>query len=320
MADALDPGPPGPRLAPGRVLGSYRVDALLHRGAHLEVYAATAGDEEVVLKVPVDRTLPDAEIERFRAEAQATALVRHPHVVRIREAGVEDGLPFLVTDRVVGPTLAARLRSEGAFALDEAVDLLLPLLSALVALRTANVPHGELKAGNVALSAGDLGPHPWCLDVGIAKRDPVDDRRRDVRAVGSLFHALLAGEERAQAWAPDDLARALERYGVPLAIATTLAGATAPPWIGPPASARACGRALAPLASAEVRARWTHDFVAPPPTRGEERSLPSRNARRALALLVVLALMAFGVWSIRDRIHLSALTPLGDRLLMKPRP
>lgn len=158
------------------------------------------------------------------------------------------------------------------------------------------------------------------VDVGIAKRNPLDDRRRDVRAVGSLLYAMLAGDGRAHSWESDELSRPLRGFGVAPALAVTLAGGAALDSSQPPASARACGRALAPLASAAVRARWAADF-APLTARARAAQMMTRvprGARRALGLLVVLALVMVGLWAVRDRIHLSTQPSGADRLLVAP--
>ncbi len=299
------------RLSPGASFGEYEVIALLHRGAYIEVYRAKRGGELVSLKVPpVERELHERDVERFRTEAESASLVRHPHLVRVREVGVVEGVPFLSTDLLSGTTLGARLESDGAFDLTAAADLLLPLLSALVTLRGRNVAHGEMKPQSVMLTTAERGDHPWLVDFGIAKRDPIDDRRRDTDAVGALLLAMLVGEGRVRDCTPESLGSALRDVAVPPElVAALVARADVPP------SVRQIGRAMAASASPGVRALWANDFHEPTADgHPADRKTPiPRSARRAFGLLVVLVLMIVGLWFIRARLRPSMRTPITDR-------
>ena len=64
---------------------------------------------------------PEA-VERLLREARAAASVDHPNVVTVHEAGVHDGQPFLVMQRVEGETLEARL-ARGPLPVAEAVAM-----------------------------------------------------------------------------------------------------------------------------------------------------------------------------------------------------
>jgi len=79
-----------------RQLDRYQLRDLLGRGGMGEVWRAwdpTLG-REVALKLIVQAGAPNAQrVERFRREAEALARVRHPHVIRIHDAGVHAGRP-----------------------------------------------------------------------------------------------------------------------------------------------------------------------------------------------------------------------------------
>jgi len=73
--------------------------------------------------------------ERFLREARAAAKVSHPHVCQIFEIGEHDGRPFLVMELLAGRSLAERL-GEGPLLVNEALDIMLPVLGALEALHS----------------------------------------------------------------------------------------------------------------------------------------------------------------------------------------
>lgn len=79
-------------------------------------------------------------------------------------------VPYLVMEYLDGRPLAAILRERGVLAPSEAVDLLLPVLSAVAAAHNAGVVHRDLKPPNIMVIEGPSGaPHPKVLDFGVAK-------------------------------------------------------------------------------------------------------------------------------------------------------
>ena len=97
---------------PVAMLSHYRLLEPLGRGAMGEVWLAE--DSQLPRKVAV-KLLPrelaaDAgAVERLLREAKAAASVDHPNVVTVHEAGIAEGRPYVVMQRVEGETLEARL-------------------------------------------------------------------------------------------------------------------------------------------------------------------------------------------------------------------
>src|SRR5262245_59360656 len=97
---------------PTRAVSHYRLIEPLGRGAMGEVWLAE--DTQLPRKVAV-KLLPrhlgeDREaVERLMREAQAAASIDHPAVVTVYDAGIADGHPYLVMQRVEGETLERRL-------------------------------------------------------------------------------------------------------------------------------------------------------------------------------------------------------------------
>ena len=90
----------------GQQLGNYRLIRLLGQGGFADVYL---GEHihlgtEAALKVLTTRLTGD-DLEQFRTEARTIAHLKHPHIVRVLEFGVEGTTPFLVMDCAPGGTL-----------------------------------------------------------------------------------------------------------------------------------------------------------------------------------------------------------------------
>ncbi|MGE0709041.1 MAG: serine/threonine-protein kinase [Planctomycetota bacterium] len=154
--------------AGGLALGPYRVEGRLGRGGMGAVLAAkdTRLGRDVALKV----IPPDADPQvrgRFQREAQAMALLDHPHVVRVFALEEVDGLSFLVLERVQGISLQRRLLREGALPQHEAWRLLRHVTRALAAAEAAGVLHRDIKPGNV-LWVPDAQTYKVC-DFGLAR-------------------------------------------------------------------------------------------------------------------------------------------------------
>ena len=84
-------GPKGYTLAPGEVLGQYRIIRPLGRGGMGEVYEAenTVNRKRVALKVLPKAATGGAFVERFRIESRVMSDLRHPHMVQVHHAGEE---------------------------------------------------------------------------------------------------------------------------------------------------------------------------------------------------------------------------------------
>jgi eukaryotic-like serine/threonine-protein kinase len=160
-------------LEVGRVLaGKYRVDGVLGRGG-MGVVAAGRQlelDRPVAVKFLHHRTAGREQSgQRFAREARAIAKMRSEHVVRVIDVGVEEGVPFIVMERLVGHDLATELRrSRPPWNL--AVEWLLHACEALGEAHSLGIVHRDIKPSNLFL-AETVGSRRVLkvLDFGVSK-------------------------------------------------------------------------------------------------------------------------------------------------------
>src|SRR3989442_8360888 len=94
----------------GQQLGNYRLLRLLGRGGFAEVYLGQHLRLNMQAAIKVLHTeLADADdIKHFQQEAETIASLKHPHIVRVLDFDVKDGVPFLVMDYAPNGTLRLR--------------------------------------------------------------------------------------------------------------------------------------------------------------------------------------------------------------------
>ncbi len=149
-----EPKPFRPRVG-DRLASKYVLQRMLGEGGMGMVFAAT--DEtlgrDVAVKLLHARGLSaDRLFKGMQREARALAALDHPNVVRVIEAGVEGGQPFLVMELVEGKTL--RLLSEhlGPIEVISSIAFAVQVARALAAAHARGLVHCDLKPDNILVS------------------------------------------------------------------------------------------------------------------------------------------------------------------------
>ena len=174
------------------IAGKYRLEAPLASGGMGSVWRARhlALDTAVAVKfigAPVHTG--KAMRKRFEQEAKAAAMLRSPHIVQIQDNAVEDGLPYLVMELLVGEDLSTRLKRKQRLSLPEIANIVTQVARALTRTAQAGIVHRDLKPGNVFILRGAENEElVKVLDFGIAKTQlprEEDDMTHEGVRVGS---------------------------------------------------------------------------------------------------------------------------------------
>jgi serine/threonine protein kinase len=152
-----------------RGIAGYRFEKTLGKGGMGAVYQSThpRTGAPVAIKVILRNLQGDEGIqERFRREIRAMTMVEHPNLVRVLDAGEEEGQAYYVMDMVDGVDLATHLHRSGALSLGSLETVATGLFSALAALHDAGIIHRDLKPQNIMM---DKSGAPLIMDFGLTR-------------------------------------------------------------------------------------------------------------------------------------------------------
>jgi len=115
---------------------------------------------------------------RLLAEARMLGAVQHPNVVEVVDAGMDDGSPFVVMERLRAKSVEALLLARGKLTVHDALVIARFAAAALAATHRARVIHRDVKPGNLLVVRTDSSKTLKLIDFGVAtgyEEDPVDD-------------------------------------------------------------------------------------------------------------------------------------------------
>ena len=185
------PAPPLLAGDPSRLGGCTLLGRLGQGGMGVVYLGRDATGSLVAVKViRPELAANDDYLARFRREVELGRKVRGRFVAEVLDAGTDAERPYLVTDYIEGETLQARIRGRGALPAAEVGGLAAGMAAALAAIHAAGLVHGDLKPGNVLLSADG----PRVIDFGVARA--VNGRRgRSTAAIRSGTPEFMAPEQ-----------------------------------------------------------------------------------------------------------------------------
>jgi serine/threonine protein kinase len=180
---------------PGTVIGPYKLLQQIGEGGMGAVFMAEQERpvrRRVALKV-IKAGMDTAQvIARFEAERQALALMDHPNIARVLDAGATaTGRPYFVMELVQGVPIT-RYADEARLTPRERLELLIPVCQAVQHAHQKGVIHRDIKPSNVLVTEVDGKPVPKVIDFGVAK---ATDQSLTERTLFTQFGAIVGTPE-----------------------------------------------------------------------------------------------------------------------------
>jgi eukaryotic-like serine/threonine-protein kinase len=202
----------GDRYQLGRVIGRGGM-ATIHEAMDLRL------ERPVAVKLLRPEAAADADLaDRFRREALAATVLRHPNIVACLDTGTDDGQPYLVMDLVDGEDLAARLKRSGRLAPAHATRIGLDVARALGVAHLRGIVHRDVKPGNILLASDGRA---MVTDFGIARLAADAEAARPGTTLGSV-HYFSPEQAKGATTSP-----ASDVYGLGLVLFEALTGTRA---------------------------------------------------------------------------------------------
>jgi serine/threonine protein kinase/tetratricopeptide (TPR) repeat protein len=157
---------------PGAQIGPYKLISILGEGGYGIVYLADQHEpvrRRVALKVIKPGMDSRQVIARFEAERQALALLDHPNVAHVHEAGTTaGGRPYFAMEYVKGVSIVEHC-DRHKLSVEERLELFLQVCEAVQHAHQKGIIHRDIKPSNILVSFENERAIPKVIDFGIAK-------------------------------------------------------------------------------------------------------------------------------------------------------
>ncbi|MEA2707909.1 MAG: eukaryotic-like serine/threonine-protein kinase [Phycisphaerales bacterium] len=171
-APGVDLDPPLMFTAPGTVIGHYKLLEPIGEGGYGTVFMAeqtTPVHRKVALKIIKAGMDTRQVIARFEAERQALALMDHPNIAKVFDAGTTDsGRPYFVMELVKGIPIT-KYCDEHRLEPRQRLELFMQVCHAVQHAHQKGIIHRDIKPTNVLVAQYDGKPVPKVIDFGVAK-------------------------------------------------------------------------------------------------------------------------------------------------------
>lgn len=187
---------------PGTLVGPYKLREQIGEGGMGIVYLAEQLEpirRRVALKLVKSGMDTRQVLARFEAERQALAMMSHPHISRILDAGAtESGRPYFVMELVRGIPLT-EFCDQQRLSVRQRLDLFIQVCQAVQHAHQRGIIHRDLKPSNILVELHDVTPVPKVIDFGIAKAtgQQLSERTVYTRFVQMLGTPLYMSPEQA---------------------------------------------------------------------------------------------------------------------------
>ncbi len=173
-------------------IGRYKLIRRLGEGGCGTVYLAEQQEPIVrrvalkIIRIGIDTR---GIVERFEAERQTLALMSHPNIAGVLDAGkTEFGLPFFVMEWVDGIPITDYC-DQNRLGLAERLELFLQVCNAVQHAHQKGIIHRDIKPSNILITMQDGHPRPKLIDFGVAQaiQEPVrpDEASSSIKLIGT---------------------------------------------------------------------------------------------------------------------------------------
>ncbi|MDR6997951.1 Stk1 family PASTA domain-containing Ser/Thr kinase [Neobacillus niacini] len=201
-----------------RISGRYKILEMIGGGGMANVYLAhdMILDRDVAVKIlRLDFANDEEFIHRFHREAQSATSLVHPNIVSIYDVGEEDSIYYIVMEYVDGQTLKQYIQGRSPLHVEESIDILKQLTSAISHAHQNHIIHRDIKPHNILI---DRNGNVKITDFGIAMalsatsitqtnsvlgsvhylspeqaRGGMANRKSDIYSLGIVMFELLTG-------------------------------------------------------------------------------------------------------------------------------
>jgi serine/threonine protein kinase/tetratricopeptide (TPR) repeat protein len=184
-----------PNEQPGGRIGPYKLLQVIGEGGFGAVFMAEQEkpvSRKVALKIIKLGMDTHQVIARFEAERQALAMMDHPNIAKVLDAGATDtGRPYFVMDLVKGDPIV-QYCDKNNLSIKDRLELFTQVCAAVQHAHTKGIIHRDIKPSNILVTTLDGRPHAKVIDFGIAK---ATSSKLTEKTLFTEHHALIGTPE-----------------------------------------------------------------------------------------------------------------------------